>query len=74
VLSRHLVRRLSRGALAIAGALALSGCWLQDAAGPDRTNANPTESHLTPANVGSLAEVWRADGSRPPRENRLGRV
>ena len=61
----HTFRRPLRTAAAVGAALALSGCWLQEQAGPDRTNANPTETHLTAANVATLQEVWRTDGFDP---------
>ena len=49
------------GAMGVVAALLLSACdWTQFRYGPARTGFNPTETKISPANVGTLVEAWSA--------------
>lgn len=42
--------------------LVAAGCWPQPGAGPGNQNHNGLESTLTASNVGTLTEIWTAEG------------
>jgi hypothetical protein len=59
---RPVTSAIGAGALA----LALAGCWPAPGQGPDRTNHNPLETRINPANVDTLVPKWTVGPTEVP--------